>query len=126
MSDLNSRERELVAIGAAIGSNCVPCIEYHVPQARQAGLTDAEILAAIQLADRVKQVPAHKVLEVATALVQEPCGCQQPSSETTAEPCGCQQSAEEAAAAPCACQQDAHADAPVQPVAQAQPASQCC
>ena len=65
-SPLNLRERELVALGAALASNCVPCIEYHVPKAREAGLSDAEIHAAIELADKIRQVPARKVLEAAT------------------------------------------------------------
>ena len=46
------RETELVALGAALGSNCIPCIEHQVAQARKAGLTDAEIDAAIRQAGR--------------------------------------------------------------------------
>lgn len=65
MSNLSPRDRELVALGAAMGSNCVPCIEYHVPESRKAGLTDEDIRAAIQHADRVRQVPARKTLEAA-------------------------------------------------------------
>ena len=69
METLTGRDRELVALGAALGSNCVPCIEYHVPEARKAGLTDEEIQEAIQLADKVRQVPARKVLEAALGLL---------------------------------------------------------
>ena len=36
MSTLSLRDRELVALGAALASNCVPCIEFHVPAARKA------------------------------------------------------------------------------------------
>jgi 4-carboxymuconolactone decarboxylase len=68
MTELTTRERELVALGAALGSNCVPCIEYHVPEARKAGLTDQQISEAIQLADQVRQVPARKVLDTALGL----------------------------------------------------------
>ena len=63
MSNLNPRERELVALGAALGSNCVPCMEYHVPEARKAGLSEAELRSAIELADTVRKVPARKALE---------------------------------------------------------------
>ncbi len=69
MPDLSARDRELVALGAAMGSNCVPCIEYHIPKAREAGLSDSEISEAIRLSDRVRQVPARKVLEVALQMV---------------------------------------------------------
>jgi 4-carboxymuconolactone decarboxylase len=66
MSTLSYRDREFVALGAALGSNCVPCIEYHVAEARKAGLSDAEIAAAIELADQIKRVPAGKVLDAAS------------------------------------------------------------
>lgn len=74
MNTLNPRERELVAIGAAMGSNCVPCIEYHIPQARKAGLEDRQISEAISLADMVRQVPARKVLAAAQRLLPDPVG----------------------------------------------------
>lgn len=70
MDTLTTTERELVALGAALGSNCVPCIEYHVPEARKAGLADSQIREAIHLADKVRQVPARKVLDVAVGLVR--------------------------------------------------------
>ncbi|HJN48851.1 MAG: carboxymuconolactone decarboxylase family protein [Pseudomonadales bacterium] len=66
---LSDRDREFVAVGAAIASNCVPCIEYHVPAARRARLDDAEIKEAVLLADKVKRVPARKVLETAKSLL---------------------------------------------------------
>lgn len=71
MAHLSQRERELVALGAALGSNCIPCIEYHIPEARKAGLTDSEISEAIRLADKVRQVPAHKVFEAAQRMLKK-------------------------------------------------------
>lgn len=72
MDGLNSTERELVALGAALGSNCVPCIERHVPEARKAGLSDRQISEAIRLADTIRQTPARKVLDTALDLLSEP------------------------------------------------------
>jgi AhpD family alkylhydroperoxidase len=72
MSDLTPRERALVSLGAAMGSNCVSCIEHHVPASRAAGLSDAEISQAIDLADKVRQVPARKTLETAAHLLSRP------------------------------------------------------
>jgi len=80
MNELNHRERELVALGAAMGSNCVPCVEYHVPEARKAGLTDAEISGAIRLADKVRQVPARKVLDTAHRVLAETAGVSVPGA----------------------------------------------
>jgi 4-carboxymuconolactone decarboxylase len=71
MTNLTDRERELVALGAAMGSNCVPCMEYHIPAARKAGLSDPQIVDAVRLADKVRQVPAQKVLDVALAMLGE-------------------------------------------------------
>ncbi len=85
MSKLNQRESELVALGAAMGSNCSPCIEYHIPVARKAGLSDEEIGAAIDLADKVRQVPAKKTLNTA----QELLGKDAPTSQDKAEDAGC-------------------------------------
>ncbi len=69
MSQLTSRDRELVALAAALAANCIPCVEYHIPEARKAGLSDAEIREAIELAERIRRVPATKVLDVASNLL---------------------------------------------------------
>jgi AhpD family alkylhydroperoxidase len=84
MDELTFKDRELVALGAALGSNCTPCIEHHVTEARKAGLSDAQISAAIQLADRVRKVPAAKALDAAFHLLDE-----QPSMPDSTP--GCQQ-----------------------------------
>jgi 4-carboxymuconolactone decarboxylase len=86
MSDLNPRERELVALGAAMGSNCVPCVEYHIPEARKAGLTDSEIHEAIRLADKVRQVPARKVLHASLKLLPT---AENGREASTDDGCGC-------------------------------------
>ena len=71
MSHLTPREQELVSLGAAMGSNCVSCIEHHVPASRTAGLTDAQISEAVLLADKLRQVPARKTLDAAVNLLAE-------------------------------------------------------
>jgi AhpD family alkylhydroperoxidase len=76
MTNLTPLETELVALGAALGSNCVPCIEHHIPQARKAGLSDLQIRAVIELADKVRQVPARKVLDAAVRVLGEDTGAQ--------------------------------------------------
>ncbi|MBK9577018.1 MAG: carboxymuconolactone decarboxylase family protein [Fibrobacterota bacterium] len=96
MTKLTFRELELVSLGAAIASNCVPCIEFHVPAARKAGLTDAQILEAIAKADSIKQVPARKILETARALLNT-------GSDVCNDPdCGCSATEPKSANACCA------------------------
>jgi 4-carboxymuconolactone decarboxylase len=64
---LSNREQLLVGLGAALGANCIPCIEYHIPEARKAGITDEEIDWALRVADKIRKVPARRVLDVALA-----------------------------------------------------------
>lgn len=67
MSQLTMEQRELVAIGASLASNCIPCIKFHIRKAREAGLTDEVIQEAVEVADAVRQVPAGNVVEAAAA-----------------------------------------------------------
>ena len=62
MDGLSQVERELVAIGASVASNCIPCATYHMDKAKKFGLTDVQIMEAVELADKVRQVPARAVL----------------------------------------------------------------
>lgn len=63
MGKLSQTERELVAIGASVASNCIPCVTYHMAKAKKLGLSEAQIAEAIELADKVRQVPARAVLD---------------------------------------------------------------
>jgi len=88
MGELNNREEELVALGAAIASNCAPCIEYHVPAARKAGLSDSQIEEAVRIADKVRRVPARMVLQTALARIA---GEQRGVDEVLEAGCGCEE-----------------------------------
>jgi 4-carboxymuconolactone decarboxylase len=90
MSTLTDRERSLVSLGAAIASNCVPCVEYHVPWAKKVGLTDEQIHEALRIADKVRQVPAGAVLHAALARIDAP---RAPSIGAGGASCGCAGSA---------------------------------
>jgi AhpD family alkylhydroperoxidase len=57
---------ELVAIGAAIASNCEPCFKFHYDQARKLGVADADMRLAVDLAQKVKETPARAVLDLAS------------------------------------------------------------
>ena len=96
MESLVPREQLLVALGAAIGSNCTPCVEKILPKAEAAGLEAWELRLAIHAADFVRKKPAAKVLAVAKAIVEredapkeEPCPLDRaedqplPENETT-------------------------------------------
>jgi len=67
MEHLNKKEEELVALGASIASNCIPCIAYHIGEAKKTGITSEQIEEAITLAKKIKEVPAELVLNTARA-----------------------------------------------------------
>jgi 4-carboxymuconolactone decarboxylase len=80
MGKLSPIERELVAIGASIASNCIPCVTYHIAKAKKLGLDEELLSEAIELADKVRQVPARAVLEavrqdIPATETQGGCGC---------------------------------------------------
>lgn len=65
----DERVDELVAIGAAIASNCEPCLEHHVAVARDLGLSNDDIARAVKMGRRVKETPARHILRVADELL---------------------------------------------------------
>jgi len=65
---LTLKEKELVAIGASIGGNCIPCLEYHYEKCRELGFTKKELAQAIAVAKKVKEVPNQKIYETADKL----------------------------------------------------------
>jgi AhpD family alkylhydroperoxidase len=86
MENLNERDLALVALGASIGSNCIPCTAYHLKQCKKNGLTDRQIRAAVSMAVKVKSVPAQNVLSTAERMLEstgdsdecatdQPCTC---------------------------------------------------
>jgi len=66
---LSSSVRELVAIGASIGGNCLPCLRYHFAEARKAGCSLEEIQDAVQLSRMVKQRPIDDIDKLASDLI---------------------------------------------------------
>jgi AhpD family alkylhydroperoxidase len=61
--------QELVAIGAAIASNCEPCFRYHFDKARKLGVSKEDMARAVTTAQMVKDSPARAVLELAEKYV---------------------------------------------------------
>jgi 4-carboxymuconolactone decarboxylase len=70
-----------------MGSNCVPCVEYHIAESKKIGLTEPEIYAVIQHADKIRQVPAKKVLQTALTLLPSVTGATEAAG--TSQDCGC-------------------------------------
>ena len=74
---------ELVAIAAAIASNCEPCFKYHYDQARKLGVSNLDMRRAVDLAQKVKDTPARAILDNA----QRYLGPSTPDTVAKAESC---------------------------------------
>ena len=68
---MNKKIEEMTALGAAYALNCEFCMEYHKKEAIDAGLTQEEMLAAIQVAENVKTGAATRTRNSAGSLFGE-------------------------------------------------------
>jgi AhpD family alkylhydroperoxidase len=53
--------KELVAIGAAIASNCETCFKYHFDKARKLAVSREDLALAVETAKIVKASPAQAI-----------------------------------------------------------------
>lgn len=68
---LDEKTRELIAVGAAIAGNCLPCLTYHFKKCREIGISVDDIDEAIDTAKMVKEVPIKKIYELACKLLEK-------------------------------------------------------
>jgi AhpD family alkylhydroperoxidase len=54
-NSMDERTRELIAIGASITAHCQPCLEWHVDKARELGIDEDTIKAAIETGQMVEK-----------------------------------------------------------------------
>jgi AhpD family alkylhydroperoxidase len=84
---MDERMKRLIAIGASIGANCHPCVEFHINKALDLGIGKGEILEAVDQAKAVRKGAAASmdafVLKLLDKEATSGCGTQQKSS------CGC-------------------------------------
>ena len=66
---LDSKTNELIAIGASIGGNCLPCLRFHFAEAIKNGCTIQEIEEAVKLGKMVKERPINDIYKLADDLI---------------------------------------------------------
>jgi AhpD family alkylhydroperoxidase len=66
-----SKARELVSVGASVGANSHPLLHLHVAAALAAGLTAAQIEAALKMAEYVQHRAGEMTAEKATHVLDE-------------------------------------------------------
>ena len=61
---MDPRTKELIAIGASVSANCIPCIKYHVDKGQKLGLDSAAIQDAIAVGQMVRKGAAGEMDKV--------------------------------------------------------------
>lgn len=66
---MDARSKELIAIGASVTANCVPCLRFHVNKAREAGVAETEIQEAVRVGRMVRRGAASQWDKEASTLL---------------------------------------------------------
>jgi AhpD family alkylhydroperoxidase len=82
---MDEQTKKLIAVGASVGANCHPCLEYHVGKALEFGIDRNEIMEAINIAKAVRQGAASSMDKLAMTLIQD----RLPSTSGVNEACSC-------------------------------------
>jgi AhpD family alkylhydroperoxidase len=69
---MDAKTTELIAIGAAVTANCVPCLRYHLEKAREAGVEDDQVREAVRIGRMVRRGAASTWDKESRALLGEP------------------------------------------------------
>lgn len=67
---IDNKTKELVALGAAVAGNCIPCLQWHYNKCIELGISNEDISEAIEMARTVKNVPISKIDELAKRLTE--------------------------------------------------------
>ncbi len=79
------RTRKLIAVGASVGANCHPCLEYHVGRALEGGIDRNEIMAAVEVAKVVRKGATAGMDKLALTLL----GNDQPQQSCNSQAASC-------------------------------------
>jgi len=67
---LDEKTKELVALGASLAGNCLPCLKYHYKKCRELGIAVDDLDEALETAKTVKEVPIKKIYQLANSLLE--------------------------------------------------------
>ena len=69
---VDSKIKELIAIGASVSANCHPCVKYHVSKARQMNIEEKEIQQAVEVGKMVRKGAAGRMDELISEILNKP------------------------------------------------------
>ena len=78
---MDSKTEVMVALGVAMGVNCIPCFDHLYARSRELGLKDEDVRKISQIADKVKGGATVFIKKAVHDVAGEP--------TDTYEPCGC-------------------------------------
>lgn len=84
---MDERINKLIAIGACVGANCHPCLEYHTGKALESGISRTEISEAIETAKAVRKGAAASMDKLAANLLND--GSPRQACESRESSCCC-------------------------------------
>lgn len=67
---IDSKIKELIAIGASVSANCHPCVKYHVNKAREMAIDEKEIRQAIEVGKMVRKGAAGEMDKLVSTFVK--------------------------------------------------------
>jgi len=67
---LDEKTKELVALGASLAGNCLPCLKYHYKKCRELGIAVDDLDEALEMAKTVKEVPIKKIYQLSNSLLE--------------------------------------------------------
>jgi len=89
---MDERTKELIAIGASVGAQCQPCLTYHVGKAREMGIDDEAIKAAIETGHMVEKGAMSAMRKFSAAVLDrspaDGCGCSTTDNSPPKACCG--------------------------------------
>lgn len=66
---LDNHTKELIAIGASVSANCMPCLEYHSAKAAEYGSDEIEIKEAVEVGKLVRRGASAKMDKYISTMV---------------------------------------------------------
>lgn len=66
---MEERIMEIVAIGASVSAHCQPCLAWHVKRARELGVAESDVQAAMGVGFKVQKGAEKAMLEYADKVV---------------------------------------------------------
>ncbi len=80
---MDTKMKELIAIGASVTANCVPCLKFHFAKAQEAGASGDEVREAVRVGRMVRKGAAGKWDEEAKSVIGQQTDSESASTGTS-------------------------------------------